>query len=418
MMSLLVFVLGWFVELAAALSPVASSGPIGAVAYAHALLVHRTCLIADRATVTLTLADGTSRTERLTVRVWAGGGGLVAVETPSLVAWFEPGSAAAAHTGDATTAVAWPCPDRVDSGEVARRLPALPLPQIALALDDLHSPLALTAYTPRLEWLGAVVDRTRGATTVRLVGRTPTGRAAIELLRGRLVSYTADLPAADGIATLEVAFEPIEPGDHDAWRVDTRGRRLITSLSGLAALERPLRIGDRMPIVSLYSGAAEVRRVLDASYTALILVRDPSDAAWWSEGEDEAFASARAGVEGVVGFRRELTRRSFRSPRVGGMSGIPRVETLVVVLLEAGGASVGRFASYHERWRADGGQAAEQLVWSPARRLTLDRIAPRSPAAVVLMKRDRSIVAVVELPAKADDVARSFVDALGWGDER
>lgn len=416
-MSLLVIVLGWLVELAAALSHGASSGPIGAFAYAHAMLVHRTSSIADRAAVTLTLPDGTSRTERLTVRVWAGSGGQVVVETPSLLASFEPGGAAAAHPGDPTTAVAWPCADRVDSGEVAARLPALPLPQIALALDDPRVPLALTPYTPGIEWLGAVVDRARGGTSVRLVGRTPTGRAEIELVGGRVRSYAADLPTADGVATLEVAFEPIEPGDHDAWRVDTRGRRLITSLSGLSALERPLRIGDRVPVVSMYAGAAEARTVADAAYTAMVFVRDPSDAAWWAAGEDAAFASARAGVDGVVEFRRELTRRSFRSPRVGAVSAVPRVETLVVVLLEAGAASAERFSSFSDRWRPDGGQAAEQLVWSPAQRLTLDRIAPRSPAAVVLLGRDRSIVAVAELPAKAGDVARSFGDALGWGEE-
>ncbi len=416
-MTLLVIVLGWLVELAAALSPGSTSGPIGALAYAHAMLVHRASPIADRAAVTLTLPDGTSRTERLTVRVWAGSGGHVVVETPSLVASFEPGGAAAAHPGDPTTAVAWPCADRVDSGEVAARLPALPLPQIALALDDPRVPLALTSYTPGIEWLGAVVEHARGGARVRLVGRTPTGRASIELVGGRVRTYAADLPTAEGIATLEVVFEPIEPGEQDGWRVDTRGRRLITSLSGLSALERPLRIGDRMPVVSMYAGAAEARTPADAAYTALVFVRDPWDAVWWVDGEDAAFDSARAGVDGVVEFRRELTRRSFRSPRVGAVSAVPRVETLVVVLLEAGAVSVERFASFHDRWRAADGQSADQVVWSPAQRLTLDRIAPRSPAAVVLLGRDRSIVAVAELPAKSGDVARSLGDALGWGDE-
>ncbi len=417
-MSLLAFILGWFVDLAAALSPAASSGPIGALAYAHALLVHRSAPIADRATVTLTLPDGATRTEPITTRVCAVNGGMVSLQTQSLVVWFESGVGAAAHPGDPTTAVAWSAPDRVDSAAVAARLPALPLPQIALALDDLASPLALTAYTPRIDWQAAVIARKHGERTVRLVGRTPTGRASIELARGRVRAFSADLPTADGIATLDVTFEPLKPGAPTTWRIDTRGRRLIASLSGLSALERPLRVGDRIPVVSMYAGAAEVRPAFDAPYTALVFVRDPSDPAWWADGREAAIVAARTGVDGVVEFRRELTRRSIRSPRVGGVSAVPRVDTIVVVLLEAGAASLERFASFHDRWQGAGLQPAEQVVWSPAQRLTMDRIAPSAPAAVVLLGRERSIVSVVELPASTDDLARSLIDALGRNTDR
>ncbi len=417
-MSLLTYLLGWLVHLAAALSPEASAGPIGALAYAHALLVHRSAPIADRATVTLTLPDGSSRTERITVRVCARGWGAASIETPALAAWFEPGGGAAAHPGDPTTAVAWAGPDRVDSAALIARLPALPFPQIALALDDAASPLALTAYTPDVEWIGALVHRRRGHTTVRLVGSTPTGRVALELERGRVRGYTADLPTAEGIATLETTFEPIEPGDLAAWRIDTRGRRLIGSIAGLSALERPLRVGDRMPTVSMFAGAAEVRPEFDAPFTAIVFVRDPSDAAWWAEGQDDALTSARRAVDGIVEFRRELTRRSVRSPRIGAVPAAPRVETIVVVLLEAGAASVERFASLHERWQAVGGPANDLFLWSPGQRLTLDRIAPASPGAVVLLGRERSIVSVVELPADADGVAGVLVGGVGGAADR
>ncbi|MCW5775105.1 MAG: hypothetical protein KIS87_01490 [Phycisphaeraceae bacterium] len=417
-MSLLAFILGWFVELAAALSPAASSGPIGALAYAHALVVHRTTPIADRAVVTLTLPDGASRSERLVLRVYAPSGGMVSIESAALAAWFEAGSGAAVHPGDPTTAVAWSGPDRVDSAAVAARLPALPLPQIALALDDLASPLALTAYTDQVEWEAAVVGRNQGRATVRLIGRTPMGRATLELARGRVCAFSAELPTADGIASLEVTFEPLEPGVPTAWRVDTRGRRLIASLSGLSALGRTLGVGDRMPSVSMYAGAAEVRPAFDAPYTALVFVRDPSDALWGADGQDAAIDAARTGVNGVVEFRRELTRRSIRLPRAGGASGGLRVETFVVVLFEAGAGSVERFVSFQGRWLSVVPDPAEHVLWSPGQRQTLDRIAPSAPGAVVLLGRQRSIVSVVELPSSTEDVARSLIDALGRTSER
>src|SRR5690606_11932796 len=122
--------------------------------------------------------------------------------------------------------------------DLAATLPPIPAPQLALVADDDFS--TPTPYTPDVRWVQASADPDAPMQLVIMEGQGPHGPVTLvtDAQTGRPRKLRGAV-ARDPPAKLDLLFEPIDPGDPTAWRIDTAGREVVASATELGLPQAP-----------------------------------------------------------------------------------------------------------------------------------------------------------------------------------
>lgn len=310
-----------------------------------------------------------------------------------------PGLAVAAQPSDSTTCVAWPFEGDPTPDDLARVLPPLPLPQLAIAFgrdDALASP---TPYTPGVTWTSASATDAGAHPTSTLVGHSAAGpiTMTMDARTGRLRELVAELASDPQPVTIELACRAIDPGDPGAWPIDPAGRERLASLADLGR-PRPLITPGRpipdLPISTL--DGTEWSFPESAAPTLILFFRVPADA-------DRAAA---------IDLRVQTVMRAlagFAEPVASGASpaGAPpaQPESIIVV-------AVFRLPDA-TRERLDALPARRPVpLFTTAASATIDRFAPGADAALVVMDPDRTLRAAVPLDGRDPASVAAEIDTL------
>ncbi len=118
---------------------------------------------------------------------------------------------------------------------LASFMPPVPLPQLALAGDDLKGLKALTPYTPDVTWTSADPDPSAKPQTIIIQG---SGQACSATLTtsadtGRMVKLAATIRGRSGDSTLELTCHAVDPGDPASWAIKTEGRERVATVADL-----------------------------------------------------------------------------------------------------------------------------------------------------------------------------------------
>jgi hypothetical protein len=178
---------------------------------------------------------------------------------------------------------------------LARVLPPLPLPQLALAAlhgDAFSSP---TVYTPDIHWVSGTLEADGRPAIMTMIGSGPSGNVEVtaNAETARLTRMVLQIRSAGSEAPMVLTMRAIEPGDPETWSIDIGARRAVDSLSELRPSARPgpLAPGREVPDLgftapdntrwSLYSALRAAQATAPPGRTpapfALLLVRIPAE---------------------------------------------------------------------------------------------------------------------------------------------
>jgi hypothetical protein len=288
---------------------------------------------------------------------------------------------------------------------LARHMPPVPLPQIAIAsgvwsvdyaapgADDAGGELSFTG----VRWLGAAIDP-RGQ-RLTLVGRAgpdaaaPSVRVSADALTGRVLD--ASIEWSDRASALDLRVRAIEIPDAPlAWRVTPDGRERVPTAADLLVSTEPRRIGTEMPELPLVtaSGAGwPWRTLLDAPpgeplsagrVAVLILARN---------------AVLREDPDAVA--RLFVALRAAAGKDAEGISVTPAVALGAIVDLSA-------WTPDHVRDIAEAWKDRARVVYAIGGSATLDAIAPGADAVAVVIGPAGEILGIIEPPASSGDALR------------
>jgi hypothetical protein len=118
---------------------------------------------------------------------------------------------------------------------LAAFMPPVPLPQLALAENDLKHARSLTPYTPDVGWTSIEADTAAKPPTALIQGSGPSCSSALTLNAdtGRLLKLTATIHGRAGDSTLEMTSHPVDPGEPASWAIKTDGRERVESVADL-----------------------------------------------------------------------------------------------------------------------------------------------------------------------------------------
>jgi hypothetical protein len=124
---------------------------------------------------------------------------------------------------------------------LARVLPPLPLPQLALAAlhgDAFSSP---TVYTPDIHWVSGTLEADGRPAIMTMIGSGPSGNVEVtaNAETARLTRMVLQIRSAGSEAPMVLTMRAIEPGDPETWSIDIGARRAVDSLSELRPSARP-----------------------------------------------------------------------------------------------------------------------------------------------------------------------------------
>lgn len=282
---------------------------------AEARRAYRAGPVAELLTVRLETGPARSRSASLIVRLDArapDGPPLFRLEldpdsTHSLEVFAGDGALTARNTDNENDRWTHPIADQgLDA--ILSNLPPLPVPTLQLALGDpaFHNP---TPYSPNTAWHfveEVSAGPLAGAPHLVLRGQSTAGQAEASFDSGslRLREFRAELP---GGRTLEIEFEPLDPGDPAAWRIPSEGRRQVASLTELAVARSPLSPGQFVPnltFASLNGDGWSLHEALDSlpsaipgaprAALALIMFKVPADPVSLATSEASARLALRA----------------------------------------------------------------------------------------------------------------------------
>lgn len=308
---------------------------------------------------------------------------------------------------------------------VARLLPPLPLPQLALARVHNDMLATLTPYTIDIRWSDGMLDAgsrppimgLRGSGALAAGGSG--GVVGVELLANaddaRLMRIRVQMRAGNGESVLDLSMRPIESGDPATWSIDTTGRERVASLADLRPLARagPIAIGSPVPDLtftradaspwSLYSALRAAEALVPPGQeprpVALILVRLPA-------GQMEADRRLRAASAGYA---------ALHSPQAAGVA--------AASVAAAGITPLGEFnrdrldaarATWQNLTASIRAGARDELLWGHSPSQTLDLFDPGANAVLVLIGYDRRLRDVIPLD---DADSADIIESLTRGPE-
>lgn len=276
--------------------------------------------------------------------------------------------------------------------DLAATLPPIPAPQLALVADDDFS--TPTPYTPDVRWVQASADPDAPMQLVIMEGQGPHGPVTLvtDAQTGRLLKMTAAV-ASDPPAKLDLLFEPIDPGDPTAWRIDTAGREIVASATELGLPQAP---EPPEPEPELIFRNAE---------------GDP-----WRPGAGE-MANAHAAAVILIPAQRDPDR-ALRAAAVAaiaaGLAQTPGpLRTRAAVAFPPGGFGAAAFNQLRQGWSAELARrerVAEDLLWTEAPPHVLTPSLAEADALLLLIGSDGERLA--PLPLRADATAEALAQEI------
>lgn len=390
---------------------------------------YRFAATADLVRVTLVRPGGRSDMHSMEVRCVPGSSGLARLELGDLSVEARQGVLRAVHRRDPTTYVKV-TPDipagegelKKDPASVLRAvLPPLPIPHLSLAFDAAEvdwCPLVTGLVWERAERLE---DGPRDG--VRLVGRTDTGTASLEIAGARVRRFEADLEPT-GRTRIIIECEPLEPSDPDSWVLDVQGRRLVAGLGSLAPLGPATEVGESLPRLSVQGIDGQSAPVLPESaehtfgsertFRVVLFLRNSTPPEFVREAAGK-LAEAYTTVSRDV-LRGRLDGTYDKRLRLAGLTALVEVTTDSTVLERlrtearvwddatsampqgiAGGKAIGSFVS------------GDRMV---------DRLAFTAEAAMVMIDDNRKIRAILPIDERTlqDAMRQTLLDTIASSD--
>lgn len=286
----------------------------------------------------------------------------------------------AAHAANPRTYVEQSLPGGLDASSILAAMPALPLPQLCLALDG-----DAASLRERFRGMHARVDAKSG----RFAELRWTG-ASGETVRARARASIVEADASPS-----------------TWMLDAAGRDRVPQWSDLAPLPPAVSVGDRVPAMGLFDDAwagwewesslaeiaAKPPQPSGAACAVMVtaLVGDPL-----SSDELTALRTATRAAGNV--------ERDLEIARLTGKVASPRAMVSLVGVIEVadvGPAIVARVRNH----LAGAGVDAARLKWTSIGRDALHRIVPDAKVAILVIDADRVLRGVVRVDDRLVDVA-------------
>ncbi len=376
--------------------------------FGEARQAYRAAPVADQVSVEVVIDGGAPRAERLTVRIDAAGVGLedgprrVLLELGPLRVYVGGGRLIATHSAEPGAYFEAPFDGAISLASLQEVLPPVPVPQLALVIPDDAAMRTPTPYTKGVRWDRAEYEGDATPPTFRVYGRGFDGPVELTMDRGtsRISGFAARFQSEGHDAVLELTCRPVPPGDPATWEPDVTGRTRVRALGELrtGARRAELRPGDRVPDFTLI-GPDQTPWLLFAAVreaasrpVVLLLFRIPADAARAAAIE----ADARAGLGAL---------RSLRS------------EGLIVdhagAVIELADFNREAFQALRRRWADAAGSAAgaDDLLWASSGVASIDRFARDAGALIAVLNPDGTLGGIVRLDGRAGGDA-ALVDEL------
>ena len=344
----------------------------------------------------------------------------------------QPGTITAVRQGDREHAARFAMDGDPTPSKLARHLPMLALPQLALALGhDTSEPL--TSLTGVVTWESAesIAAGSRRLLVVR--GKSATHAVVLTALAstGRLDSFEITPIDVTG-AKIVGRCSAIAPGDAATWGIDLASRAIVKTLSELRAtpgviepgatiLDPPLQTMD----LRAWSLLGELRPrsgQRPAAAAMILFTRDASSA---------MVESAMAGVlRAEVALDLEAAAPTPLESGAG-LTAPPSLLSLGVACLARDGFDAAALSKIGEAWK-EGSRAVLArvlpgatpepvlLTWTGASDELLGRLAPGAACAVVIVGEDLRLLGVIEPEGKAGEDAmiadqiRAIAGELRW----
>jgi hypothetical protein len=358
-------------------------------------------IIAEEVEVRYRAPQAPVRTEMFTVRMAPGddpGRGPARLR-------LELGPLRIVYAGGQMTAVSQSAPEfyfrqryegPISPSLLARTLPPLPVPQLALAAGNDVAFSAPSVYTPSVGWVSASLDADARPALMTMIGTGPGGNVEIiaNADTARLMRVLLQVRAAGAEAAMELSMRPVDPGDPEQWLIDTAGRTPVSSLSQLRPQVRtgPLTPGRDVPDIgftasdntrwSLYSAlrasGAAAAPGREPAPVALILFRLPI-------GEEETRAQLRQAAAAL-----QAVRAQQQSGRV--------FDVAVAGVTQLGDFNPDRVGAARAAWNnMQTGAGSTDLLLGYSSSQNLDLFDPDAWAALVLIGGDRRLQRVVRI---------------------
>lgn len=286
----------------------------------------------------------------------------------------------AAHAANPRTYVEQSLPGGLNSAAIFAAMPALPVPQLCLALDT--DPATLRASFRTMQ---ARVDAKSGRISeLRWTGES--GHAVRAVVRASVVEQAST---------------------SSAWMIDAAGRDRVEQWSDLTPLPPAVGVGDRVPAMGLFDDAwagwewesalaeiaAKPPQPAGAACAVMVtaLVADPLSR--------EDLASLRTAARAAANVERDL-----EIARLAGKVASPRAMVSLVGVVEVADVGPAIVASVRDLLQGAGVDAS-RLKWTSIGRDALHRIVPESKIAILVIDADRVLRGVVRVDDRLVDVA-------------
>jgi len=386
---------------------------------------YRFAATADRVRVTLVRPGGRSDMHSMEIRCVPGTTGLARLEIGDLTLEARAGRLRAVHRRDPTTFYSTEIPTdaegeplRTDPATVLRALlPMFPIPHLSLAFDEAE--VGWCPLVTGLVWERAERLEDGGMDGVRLVGKTDSGRASLEMSGARVRRFEAELDPT-GQTRVIVECEPLAPSDPDGWVLDVTGRREVSSLAALRPLGPVLTLGDPMPRIELHSIGSSPAPVLPSAedsavglsktFHPVLFFRDSTPPAFVRDAVGKVAAALETTSRDVL--RGRLDGLYDKRLRLMGLAGAVEVTTddEVFTRLDA------KAAAWREGF-VDSGQdvpAGPGLGWFVTDARLVDRVALTAEAAVVMLDGAGRIRTIVPINAEstAEDLGAVLLSSV------
>jgi hypothetical protein len=370
-------------------------------ALARAIAAYQSGPIAEEVVITLSPNVGPDRTSTITLRVDAVPGSprrlFIDLTRLAIAADDSQIQAQAPHAPHLTFAAPVSVP--LTLPQLWNAVPPILLPQLewALGSDPARLGRAITAIL-HTSWLPARYSETL---SVIFQGESPGGPAAIEFnASGRLAALS--IPLGREGPRLMLTVTPLDP-EAGPWTLSAEGRTAVPSIADLRAKPAAVTPGARLPALSFMT------RDLDAwSLQEALAQPQPGSPGpafglliFYKADAPTAFADAQTGAKAAAEVA-DILRAAQPDP-----TRRPRTVAAVIALMGLGDMTRTRLAQADAQWPAP----QPQRLFSPNGPGEMERLAPGSAVALLIIDAEQKLLAAIPLDQR-DDVAAIAEEAV------
>lgn len=364
-------------------------------ALARARAAYQSGPVAEQVVITLRPSVGPDRTSAITLRVDAAPGQprrvFIDLTRLAIAADDTAIQAQAPHAPHLTFTA--PVSPPLSLRQLWIAVPPIPLPQLewALGSDTARLGRAVAAIL-HASWLPARHSESR---SIIFEGECPGGPASVEFdASGRLTALSIPL-AKDG-PRLELSVTPLDPAA-GPWTLSPEGRASVPSIADLRAKPAAVTPGARLPALSFMT------RDLDAwpLHEALALPEPGSPGAafglliFYKPDSPTALADAQTGARAALTVA-DMLRAAQPDP-----ARRPRTVPAVIALMSLGDMTRTRLAQADAQWP----DSHPPRLFSPNGPAEMERLAPGSAAAILVIDADQKLLAAIPLDGRNDPAA-------------